>query len=509
MTREVRTYDGSGNNIAHPTWGKANEPLRRLAPPAYTDGINDPPRTPGANPRAVSNILCAETRALPSLAGLSDFMWAWGQFLDHEIDLSPEFHGPGAPTLAIDIPADDPVLPGGQVEITRSETHVPPGQSWQQLNVLSSYIDGSNVYGADQARADALREMSGGRLKTSGTDLLPRNTLGLGNAPRDADPRYFAAGDVRANEHAVLTSMHTLFMREHNRRCVQILASHPGLPSSPADQDEEVYQQARRHVYALMQVITYQEFLPALLGAGALPDYAGYRADVDATISNLFSTACYRLGHSMLSDSLLLADGSRMMLRDAFFTPELVADNGIDLFLGGLAKQMMREVDMQIIDSVRNFLFQRPGQGNTLGDLATRNILRGRDHGLPDYNTCRQALGLPALSGFADVSRREGVVHGLKTAYASVNDIDPWIGGLAEDHLPGAAVGPFIHAVLREQFIRLRDGDRFWYENDPALAEDLINVGETLRDLKSTTLSDVIMRNTGLRGLPRSVFQAS
>lgn len=513
MTREVRSHDGMGNNAKYPHWGKAGQPLIRLIPSAYQDGISVPARNGTTNPRKISNLMCSEIRTITNAEGLSDFVWAWGQFLDHEIGLSPEFEHNSPHKIETDISLDDPVLPGGKIEITRSLALISKGKSWEQTNALSSYIDGANVYGADPVRANSLRELSGGRLRSSGqeNELLPRNTDGADNAPTSHDPRFFLAGDVRANEHSVLTSMHTLFMREHNRRCEQISANHKDLPKDKAARDEEIYQQARRYVIGLMQVITYQEFLPILLGRGALPDYGGYKPEVNASITNIFSTACYRLGHSMLSDLLVLGDGSQMFLRDAFFKPELVADNGIELFLGGLVIQRMQEVDLQIIDSVRNFLFQLPGSmGNTLGDLAARNIMRGRDHGLPDFNTCRSKLGLKPYTHFEEISSSEMTVHNLKLSYNdNVNQIDPWIGGLAEDHIPGAIVGEFNYAVIREQFLALRDGDRFWYENDPALLQDLSAVGEALNSMKNTTLATVIMRNSLIAGLPHSVFQAT
>lgn len=49
--------------------------------------------------------------------------------------------------------------------------------------------------------------------------------------------------------------------------------------------------------------------------------------------------------------------------------------------------------------------------------------------------------------------------------YKDINTIDLWVGGLAEDHLEDSEIGETFHAILIEQFTRLRDGDRFWYAN--------------------------------------------
>jgi hypothetical protein len=79
-----------------------------------------------------------------------------------------------------------------------------------------------------------------------------------------------------------------------------------------------------------------------------------------------------------------------------------------------------------------------------------------------------------------------------------VDDIDLWVGGLAEDHLDGTTLGETFHTILVDQFTRLRDGDRFWYEN--------VFAGDVIDQLETTTLADVIERNSGVYGLQDNVF---
>ncbi len=531
-----RSFDGRNNNVKHPEWGSAGTVLLRQGDAEY-DHNDLSPRT--VNPRLISNTICA-ARDIPSENNLTDFTWAWGQFLDHEIDLSPESE---SETMNIDIPegvhVPDGVEPqGAHIPFKRSEHKLKEifkcnefdwldflgwfdddscdGSNREQINVLSAYVDGANVYGANCKRATALRRLDGsGKLKTEYSpsgDLLPKNPGGLNNAkvpPHAPDERFYLAGDVRANEHAVLTSMHTLFVREHNRLCDEIVQRFPEHFSYNQKHllDEAVYQAARKVVGACMQVITYEEFLPALLGDDALPDYCGYNPHINAGIMNEFSTAFYRLGHSMLSETIILGGRHRgeELLRNLFFNPERVENSGIETFLTGLHDHKMQRIDRHIIDSVRNFLFNPPGSPalNMFLDLASLNIQRGRDHGLPGYNTCRTAYGLSRKDSFADISSDPETQQALAQVYTNVDEIDPWIGGLVEDHVPGKAVGELIAAALSEQFIRLRDGDRFWWQNDP----DFILSSEGMgKEVATTTLSHILNRNLNGVDFPEDVF---
>lgn len=514
LLREVarvpfRSIDGNGNNRNEPTWGSANTQLMRLTPIGYDDGTSSPAGSSRPSARLISVTACAQSGDALNAKGATDFLWQWGQFVDHDIDLT----GTADPLEPFDIPVPmndpyfDPDATGSAViELNRSvydrSTGTGPDNPRQQINQITAFIDASNVYGSDEERAAALRTNDGtGRLRTSSGNLLPFNTRELPNAP-DSDPSYFLAGDVRANEQVGLTSMHTLFVREHNRLAGRIREMEPDLSG------DEIYARARAVVGAQLQVITYDEFLPILLGASALSPYAGYDPGINASIDNVFSTAAFRLGHSMLSPRLMRlgSDGApiaagHLALRDAFFSPRRIIDEGgIEPLLRGLATQNMQEIDPKVIDDVRNFLFGPPGAGGF--DLVSLNIQRGRDHGLADYNLVRLAFGLDPVTSFAEVSSLPGVRQKLEELYGSVDDIDAWVGGLAEDHIDGALVGELIFAVVKDQFERLRDGDRFWYEN--------IFPERSIEVLQNTTLADIIRRNTDIGDeLPDDVFMGS
>lgn len=483
-----RTIDGTGNNVQIPLWGAAETPLLRVADAAYSDGANLPSGISRPNPREISNACMSQDTDMLNPLGVTDMFWQWGQFLDHDITLTPV--ADPLEELAIEVPTGDPWFDPtatgvAQIPLERSSYDMVDGVR-QQVNEITAYIDASNVYGSNSERAQALRTLDGtGRLATSAGDLLPFNTTGLANAPTSA-PNFFLAGDFRANEQVGLTAMHTLFVREHNYWAGRIAETNPDLSG------DEIYQFARLLVGAEMQAITYREFLPLLLGPGALPEYRGYRDDVDAGISNEFSTAAYRVGHTMLSSEVLRLeeDGStsgagHLSLAEAFFSPQVISENGIDSILRGLVSKRAQAVDLRVIDDVRNLLFGPPGSGGL--DLASLNIQRGRDHGLADYNSVREAFGLPRITRFRDIAEAE-TAQQLTELYGSPDDVDLWIGGLAERPVPGAMVGPTFRAILADQFTRLRDGDRFWYRH--ALPLWLVDLVER------QTLDRIIRRNT-------------
>ncbi len=478
---EIRSIDGQNNNVANPTWGSASTEFLRITEPVYADGVDSPAGSDRPGARAVSNAVMAQTKSIPNSRGASDFLWQWGQFLDHDITETPT----ASPAEAFNVPVPngdpefDPAASGTQViPLNRSLGREVVGIR-EQVNAITGFIDASNVYGSSDELAAELRSLDGtGHLRTSDGDLLPLTESG-----------FFIAGDSRVNEQIGLISMHTLFMREHNFWADWIRAAEPTLDG------DAIYQRARQIVGAELQAITYREFLPLLLGPSALLPYRGYDAAVNPGITNEFSAAAYRFGHSTLSPTLQrinatgepIAEGP-IALADAFFVPSEVIATGIDPILRGLAAQRCQELDHYVVDDLRNFLFGAPGSGGF--DLASLNIQRGRDHGLADYSGFREAIGLAPVSDFTEINPDTSVSSALASVYESVDQIDLWLGGLAEQHAPGAMVGPTFRAVLVDQFERLRSGDRFWYEH--ALPGDLVRL------VNEQTLARIIRRNTAI-----------
>lgn len=485
---EYRSIDGTGNNKKNPTWGSVGAQHKRNTP-------QDSSREPGGeteqrlpNPRTVSNAVAAQNGVnTVNQKGLSDLFWIWGQFIDHDITATPTTPDEKAP---IAIPAGDPQFdPQGTgnvtIELSRSAATLDANGQRQQHNSITAFIDGSNVYGSESEYASKLRTHEGGKLKTSESNMMPM------------EDGQFMAGDARSNENIGLTSMHTLWVCEHNRLANEIAQKNPGMS------DEQIYQEARKINIAQMQAITYNEFLPNLIGKDSIPKYTGYKSDVDPSIDSAFATAAFRVGHTMLSPTLLRLDENgqtipqgNVPLREGFFRPDKFIESGIVPILRGAAAQTAQAADPMIVDDVRNFLFPQGGL-----DLAAVNIQRGRDHGLAGYGDTRAALGLKPVNSFESNVWREGFGEKLASVYDKPADVDLWVAGLAEKPVGDSLFGQTFTAIIADQFTRLRDGDRFWYENQFS--------GKKLQDIKKTKLSDIIARNTDFDNVQKNAFIAS
>lgn len=479
---------------------RTNESFIRLGAANYPDGQGSLP-TPNESPsvRTISNTIYDQPQSLPNTQNASDLFWVWGQFLDHDIDLTAEGHEFAPIHVPGGDPQFDPTNTGNVIiPFTRSaaaEGTGVNGVAREQVNLITPWIDASVVYGSDEERNNWLRG-DNGQLKLTAEGYLLFNDGTQENAMTQG-PSQMVGGDVRANENSALLSMQTIFAREHNRLAQDIAQQHPNW------NDEQIYQAARALVEAEIQHITYQEFLPLLIGENVLPAYQGVQANIDPQISTEFATAAYRLGHTLLSSHIervdeqgnTIAEGD-LALRDAFFNPAAMTSAGVEPIFRGLAMNHAESLDTLIIDDVRNFLFGPPGAGGL--DLASLNLQRGLDHGLPTYNSLRAAMGLSPVLAFAEITSDPVLQAKLEDVYTHVDSIDAFTGGLAEDAVSGSMMGPLFQSIMTDQFTRLRDADPFWYEN--RLAPEQVDV------INKTSLADIIVNNTDVQYLQDEVL---
>ncbi|KAH8878044.1 Peroxidasin [Schistosoma japonicum] len=479
----------------------------------------------------------------------SGMLMQWGQFLDHDLDFTPVdastsrfSDGLGCnetcvndpPCFPILVPPNDPRIKHRCIGFARSSATCGSGSTSillgkpryrEQLNQITAFIDASNVYGSDDFENSQLREtlfdegkMREGMPTEAGKFLLPFNIRGQVDC--QADPRQdfvpcFKAGDHRSNENLGLLSLHTLWLREHNRLADGLRTLNPHWSG------DRIFHEVRKIVGASMQAITYRSWLPIVLGNDGmklLGTYDGYDDQINPTISNEFATAAMRFGHTMvppvvfrLNENWETIDQGHLLLHQAFFAPDrLLKDGGMDPILRGLLFNGIR--DRTRSPSLNSELTERLfAMAHELAlDLAALNVQRGRDHGLPGYTEYAYkvcGLGSSAYpNSFNELKPRitkPHILEGLRRVYGHPGNIDLFTGGILEDLLPDARVGPTFACIIAEQFRKLRSGDRFWYEAPGVFSS------AQLAEIKRTgsSLSRIICENSdNITKVPENAF---
>ncbi|XP_008059813.1 thyroid peroxidase isoform X2 [Carlito syrichta] len=507
LANKYRLITGACNNRDHPRWGASNTALARWLPPIYEDGFSQPR---GWNPDFLYNgfplppvrevtrqVIQVSNEAVTEDDQYSDLLMVWGQYIDHDIAFTPQSTSKAAfsggvdcqmtcenqnPCFPIQLPAkaaweaDAACLPFyrspaacGTGDQSANSGNLSKATPRQQMNGLTSFLDASTVYGSSPASEKQLRNWTSteglllvnARHRDAGRAYLP---FAPPPAPAACAPEpgahgaarspCFLAGDGRASEVPSLAAVHTLWLREHNRLAAALKALNAHWSADTA------YQEARKVVGALHQIITMRDYVPKILGPKAFGQYVGsyegYDSTANPTVSNVFSTAAFRFGHATVHPLVRRLDAHfqehpdlpRLWLHEAFFRPWRLIQGG--------------------------------------------------------YNEWREFCGLPRLETPADLSTAVAdrtVVDRIVDLYKHPDNIDVWLGGLAEDFLPGARTGPLFACIIGKQMKALRDGDRFWWENRPVFTD------AQRHELKRHSLSRVICDNTGLTQVPVDAFQ--
>ncbi|KAG8512340.1 Peroxidasin [Galemys pyrenaicus] len=554
--QKYRTHDGTCNNLQHPMWGASLTAFERLLTPVYENGFNTPRGVsperryhgfPLPLPRLVSTALIGSEAITPD-EQFTHMLMQWGQFLDHDLDstvaalsqarFSDGQHcslvcGNEPPCFSVAIPPNDPRVRGGArcMFFVRSSPVCGSGMTSllmnsvlprEQINQLTSYIDASNVYGSSEHEARALRDLASQRgllrqgvVQRSGKPLLPFAAGPPTECMRDENESpipCFLAGDHRANEQLGLTSMHTLWFREHNRVAAELLTLNPHWDG------DTLYHEARKVVGAQMQHITYAHWLPKVLGEAGmrmLGTYHGYQPGVNAGIFNAFATAAFRFGHTLVNPVLQRLDEhfrpipqGHLPLHKAFFSPSrLVGEGGIDPLLRGLfgVAGKMRVPSQLLNTELTERLFS---MAHTVAlDLAAINIQRGRDHGIPPYHDFRVYCNLSAAHSFEDLKNEikdPEIREKLRRLYGSPLSIDLFPALVVEDLVPGSRLGPTLMCLLSTQFRRLRDGDRLWYENPGVFSP------AQLTQIRQTSLARILCDNSdNITRVQQDVFRVA
>jgi len=542
VANRFRTIDGSCNNLKHGEWGMAMRGFTRLLPQKYDDERNLPrSKCSDGSPlplarEIVSQVFHDGTNSHPSL---TVWLMQWGQIVAHDTTLTaiskgkngdsisccpfrnkPELYHPNC--LHMPIPRTDPFY--GQfnhecMEFVRSLSSPRPDCTKgprEQMNQVTSFIDASLVYGSTDDDAADLRQKQLGLLKVSrwnNVDLLPFDHNNTCSKPKK-NVFCYKTGDFRVNMTPDLTAVQTIMVRDHNNIARKLHEINPGWD------DERLYQEARKIVGAIIQHITYNEYLPVLLGPDVMKQFDlltlskgfgfHYNESVDATTWNVFSTAAFRMGHNAITGTSDLYDANwsdrvAPKMRDEFFRPyRLQLPGYLDKYVRGLCQQGMERFDHIASEEIVNHLFE---VGRKFGlDLISFDIQRGRDHGLRPYNEYREVCGQSAPRSWDELTNylRPQVIDGLRRVYRRVEDIDVFVGGMLERPLKKGNVGPTFACIIAEQFRRWKNGDRFFYENGGFPNSFTL---DQLNEIRKVKLSKMLCLNgDGLKVIQPHVF---
>ncbi|XP_049434863.1 eosinophil peroxidase-like [Epinephelus fuscoguttatus] len=561
---KFRTASSVCNNEENTRWGSSNTAFTRWLPSEYQDEISLPKgwdRTRNVHGhilplvREVSNhIMRTANSDVESDPLYTHLVTIFGQWTDHDLTFTP--HSPvirsfsngidcerscerTEPCFPIEIPEQDPRFGNNSdhcIPFFRSSAACGSGNTGhffgasnvrQQMNSLTAFIDVGQVYGADNVKARFLRDLTTDmglmRVNTAYTDngreLLPFAGLEsnmcatrarITNDANAEEVPCFVAGDERSNENIALTSLHTLFMREHNRLARALAELNPHWDG------ERLYQEARKIMGGYSQVITYRDYLLHIVGpdtmAMKLSTYPGYDENVDPSISNVFATAAYRFAHLMIQPFIFRLDENYQEHRDypspllhkSFFAPwRITFEGGLDPIIRGLVghKAKLNTQEHMMPDELRDKLFKF--SSDLALDLASLNMQRGRDHGLPGYNAWRRFCGLTQPQNLAELTQvmnSSYMAKKLLDQYGTPENIDVWLGGVAEPFVRGGRVGPLFACLIATQFEKIRQGDRLWWENDGVFTE------AQRQSLRDTSLARIICDNTGITEVPDQPF---
>ena len=518
--KNARTADGSWNDLNDPMAGAANTRF----------GFNtDPTQTPAEtgqrlltpNPRTVSRVLLTRKDGkLKPVPFLNLTAGAWIQYMNHD------WVSYGEPANAA--PYRIPLDPDDPARRTLRQTHMlvrptqtdptrKPGETQAHINEVTSWWDGSQIYGSDAATADSLRTHKSGKLKVD-----PKT----GNLPVLADG--VEATGFRRNWWLGLSMLSTLFVKEHNAICDMLAVRYPKFD------DQRLYDTARLINAAIMAKIHTVEWTPAILPNAALN--SAMNANWFGLLTNALRSKRERRTLAEINVADPIAGGLVGNATDNHGVPysltreflsvyrlhSLLPDT-IDIFnIGGpdtpsqtfALADTRQAASHKITDTISmadlfySFGRQHPGQlvlnnfpsalqnlsipGAGFYDLGAVDVLRDRERGTPRYNQFRKLLGLRPLKSFEELTENYDELKALKQVYNSIDDVDLLIGNLAEMRRPtGFGFGETLFEVFILNASRRLQADRFFTE----LYREEVYTAEGLAWIDDVSLKSVLLRH--------------
>ncbi len=373
-------------------------------------------------------------------------------------------------------------------------------------NTSTHDIDLSQLYGQVPAVTRILRSEEGGRLKSQIIDgeefppfllgpdgkikpefkelpiIMPpegdRKATAIDKLPDDRRKLLFALGVPRGNIHYGFTMMSTLFLREHNRLAGAIAEEHPDWD------DDRLFETARNVLIVLLLKIVVEDYINHIT-----PFW--FRLYVDQGFGNrerwyrqnwmsIEFDLLYRW-HTLVPDQVVVRGESRAFA-------DILWDNSFTIHGAGGLGALFDEASQQPAGAV--------GLANTAPFLLEQEhhaIAIGRDAQLASYNDYREACNYPRFSSFEQLTSRPEVRAQLEAAYATVDDVELYVGLFAEDIAEFAALPTLMGTMV--------GADAFSQAlTNPLLADGIYGeqtfsrVGMAAID-QTTRLGDIVRRN--------------
>ncbi|XP_058854806.1 dual oxidase 2-like isoform X1 [Acipenser ruthenus] len=530
---EVQRYDGWYNNLAHHSRGSTDSPLMRLLPANYADGVYEAMQEPQLpNPRRISNAVTKGPSGIPSSNNRTVLSVFFGYHVVFEI---LDARRPGCPPefLNIQVPQGDPVFDPsntGKVYLPfqrsqwSKETGKSPNNPRAQINHVTAWIDGSSIYGSSHSWCDALRSFSGGKFASGPDPAFPKQSDGKYFMWNSADPStgqhglagLYEFGNARGNENVFIVAEGVIWFRYHNHLASMLKAEHP------LWSDEELFQNARKWVIAALQNIVFYEWLPVYLGQ-SVPGYPGYQKYVDPGISPEFQAAAMQFGATMVPPGVYMrnkscefrditnVDGSKspaLRVCNSYWSrqnPNLKNGEDIDDLMMGMASQIAEREDNIVVEDLRDYMYGPMRFSRS--DLVSLSIQSGRDNGLPSYNRAREGFGLKPIQSWEEINpelykTNPKLFQELADLYGNdTSKLELFPGGLLESN---GNPGKLFSAIILDQFERLRNGDRFWFQN----TQNGLFTDKEIQTIRNTTFHDVLVAviNAGDEHIQENVF---
>ncbi|XP_062858438.1 dual oxidase 1 [Trichomycterus rosablanca] len=528
---EVQRYDGWYNNLAHHRRGTAGAPLMRLLPARYSDGVYQVEGFHLPNARLLSNAVARGPAGLLSHRNQTALSLFFGYHALFEI---VESRRPSCPPeiMQISVPKSDPVFQNNSTQeirlhFQRAQWDQSSGQNPNnpriQLNDVTAWIDGSSIYGSSSSWCDALRSFHRGLLSAGSSHNMPKQSDSdnfMWSAPDPSTgqtgPGLYEFGNAWANENIFTAVEGIIWFRYHNFLASRLHKEHPSWT------DEELFQNARKRVIATFQSIVLYEWLPAYLGV-SMPPYPGYQKSVDPGVSPEFQITFMSIGLSLVPPGVYMRnrtchyrkvvnnDGSispALRLCNNFWSrnnPNLQSGQDVEDLILGMVSQIAEREDHVIVEDLQDYMYGPLRYSRS--DAVAQAIHRGRDFGLPSYNQVREALNMKPVRSWEEINpelykNKPQLFRELSELYGNdINRLELFVGALLESN---KGPGPVVSSTMLDQFERIRNADRFWFENK----QNGLFTEKEIQAIRNTTYYDVILATTNAKSgdLQKNVF---